>query len=81
MAKEEDPSKEKAAEILRTIREESAGKKHLDPSKIKARAALRRAIEMHDEDAFSRALGDLGIDPESEVGKKHLQGFRQLWGR
>jgi hypothetical protein len=28
--------------------------------------------------AFAAALTALGIDPESEVGRAHLQGFRQL---
>lgn len=81
VGKEEDHPAEKGAEILRQMREETAPRKHLDPAKIKARAALQRAVEMHDEEAFCRALADLGIDPKSETGIKHLQGFRQLWGR
>jgi len=33
---------------------------------------------MRDEQAFAAALTALGIDPESEAGRAHLRGFRQL---
>jgi len=69
---------EKGSEILRQMREDSAAKKHLDQQKIRAGAALQRAIEARDEQAFLSALASLGVDPESAAGKAHLQGFRQL---
>jgi hypothetical protein len=69
---------EKGTEILRQMREDSVTKKHLDQQKLRASAALQRAIEARDEQAFLSALVSLGIDPESAAGKAHLQGFRQL---
>jgi hypothetical protein len=69
---------EKGTEILRQMREDAITKKHLDQHKIRASAALQRAIEGRDEQAFLSALASLGIDPESAAGKAHLQGFRQL---
>lgn len=74
----EEPPDEKGSEILRQMREDAGAKKHLDQQKIRASAALGRAIEARDEQAFLSALASLGIDPESAAGKTHLQGFRQL---
>ncbi|MGH9607884.1 MAG: hypothetical protein ACRD3N_19520 [Terracidiphilus sp.] len=61
--------------------EDAGSKKHLDQQKIRAEAALRRAVEARDEEAFLAALASLGIDPEGETGKAHLRGFRQLGGK
>lgn len=63
------------------MREDSGRKKHLDQLKVRAQAALRRAIEARDEDAFVKALAALGVDPDSDAGRKHLHGFRQLGGK
>lgn len=76
--KEEEHPEGRGTEILRQLREDSITKKHLDQHKIRASAALQRAIEGRDEQAFLSALVSLGIDPESAAGKAHLQGFRQL---
>ena len=73
---EELPEKGKA--ILRQMRDDAQAKKHLDQQKVRAEAALRRAIEARDEAAFVQALASLGIDPSSEAGKLHLLQFRQL---
>ena len=78
MGREEDRRQGKGEEILRQLREDAGSKKHLDQQKIRAAAALRRAIEARDEQAFAEALMSLGIDPGSEEGRVHLQGFRQL---
>jgi len=69
---------EKSAEILRQMRADTQSKKHLDDQKIRAQAALKRAIEARDESAFLAALIALGIEPGSDAGKAHLRGFRQL---
>ena len=69
---------EKGNEILRQMREDTGSKKHLDQQKLRAQAALKRAVDARDEQAFVAALTVLGIDPESEVGRAHLRGFRQL---
>ena len=69
---------EKANEILRQMREDTGSKKHLDQQKLRAQAALRKAVDARDEMAFAEALTALGIDPESEAGRVHLLGFRQL---
>ncbi|MGA2168675.1 MAG: hypothetical protein ABSG62_10715 [Terracidiphilus sp.] len=60
------------------MREDTGSKKHLDQQKIRAQAALRRAVQAGDERAFLEALTKLGIDPESQTGRTHLRGFRQL---
>jgi hypothetical protein len=78
MGKSEDIPDEKANEILRQMREDTGSKKHLDQQKIRAQTALRRAIDARDEQAFVTALAALGINPESEAGRAHLRGFRQL---
>lgn len=78
MSEEEQRPEAKGQEILKQLREDTGTKKHLDQQKIRAAAALRRAIEARDEQAFVNALTSLGIDPESEIGRTHLQGFRQL---
>jgi hypothetical protein len=69
MAKEEDRSRKKGAEILRQMREGTAFKKHLDQRKLRAQEAVRRAIETRDELAYRTALIELGIDFESEAGR------------
>jgi len=68
----------KGSEILRQMREDTGSKKHLDQQKLRAQAALQRAVDARDESAFKAALTALGIDPEGEVGRAHLRGFRQL---
>lgn len=78
MGKSEDIPDEKANEILHQMREDTGSKKHLDQQKIRAQAALRRAIDARDEQAFVAALAALGINPDSEAGRAHLRGFRQL---
>jgi hypothetical protein len=69
---------EKANEILRQMREDTGSKKHLDQQKLRAQAALQKAVDARDERAFAATLTTLGIDPESEIGRAHLRGFRQL---
>ena len=81
MPNDEDQSQEKGREILRHMREGNASKKHLNQLKVRAEAALRRAVEARDEDAFLAALSSLGIDPASEAGQMHLRGFRKLGGK
>jgi hypothetical protein len=78
MREKDDRPDEKGIEILRQMREGAGSKKHLDQQKMRAQAALQRAIEARDEQAFIAALASLGIDPKSEVGKKRLDGFRRL---
>jgi NAD(P)H-nitrite reductase large subunit len=78
MGKSENIPDETGSEILRQMREDTGSKKHLDQLKLKAQAALRRAVDARDEQAFAAALIALGIDPESESGRAHLRGFRQL---
>jgi hypothetical protein len=78
MGKNEEYPGEKANEILRQMREDAGSKKHLDQIKLRARKALSKAVDARDEDAFAEALRVLGIDPASEVGRAHLQGFRRL---
>ena len=68
----------KANEILRQMREDAGSKKHLDQLKLRAQKALSKAVDARDEQAFMAALRTLGISPESEVGRAHLRGFRQL---
>jgi hypothetical protein len=68
----------KGNEILRQMREDTGSKKHLDQQKLRAQAALKRAVDARDELAFAAALAALGIDSESEAGRTHLRGFRQL---
>jgi hypothetical protein len=80
MRKNEDAADEKGSEILRQMREDTSSKKHLDQQKLRAQAALRRALDARDEQAFAAALTALGIDPEGEAGRAHLLGFRQLHG-
>ena len=72
------PPTNRGNEILRQMREDTGSKKHLDQQKLRAQAALGRAVDARDEQAFTAALSALGIDPESSVGRAHLQGFRQL---
>jgi hypothetical protein len=76
--KEEERPDGKGSEILRQMRADAGAKKHLDQQKVRASAALQRAIEARDEEAFLSALASLGVDPESTAGKAHLHGFRQL---
>ena len=78
MAMSKDVPDEKASEILRQMREDSGSKKHLDQQKVRAQAALGRAVETRDERAFVAALTALGIDPDGETGRAHLRGFRLL---
>ena len=78
MGKSEDIPDEKGNEILRQMREDTGSKKHLDQRKLRAKAALRRAVEERDRQAFLAALMELGIDPESKVGQAYLQDFSQL---
>jgi hypothetical protein len=78
MGSEENPSDEKGNEILRQMREDAGSKKHIDQQKLRAQSALKRAMDARDELAFVAALAALGIAPGSEIGKRHLQGFRQL---
>ncbi|MGD0293132.1 MAG: hypothetical protein ABSB30_04700 [Terracidiphilus sp.] len=78
MGKDEEIPGEKGDEILRQMREDTGSKKHLDQRKLRAKAALRRAVEERDRQAFIAALMELGIDPESKVGREYLQDFRQL---
>ena len=78
MGMNEEIPGEKGNEILRQMREETGSKKHLDQLKLRAQAALRKAVDARDEQAFAAALTALGIDPESESGRAHLRGFRQL---
>jgi len=81
MRKEEGRPEAKGQEILRHLREDTGTKKHLDQQKVRAAAALRRAIEARGEQSFADALASLGIDPESETGRDHLRKFRQLGGK
>jgi hypothetical protein len=60
------------------LREDTGPKKHLDQQRLRAEAALRRALDARDEQAFLAALTALGIDPKGETGRAHLRGFRQL---
>jgi hypothetical protein len=60
------------------LREDTGSKKHLDQQKLRAQAALQRAVDARDEPAFVVALNALGIDPESKAGRAHLRDFRQL---
>ena len=78
MAMSKDVPDDKASEILRQMREDAGSKKHLDQQKVRAQAALVRAVEARDEQAFVAALAELGIDPGGEAGRAHLRGFRQL---
>jgi hypothetical protein len=78
MRKNEEIPDEKASKILRQMREDAGSKKHLDQQKLRAQAALGRAVEARDEQAFVAALTALGIDPGGETGRPHLRGFRQL---
>ena len=78
MGKSEEIPGEKGNEILRQMREDTGSKKHLDQQKLRAQAALKKAVDARDEQAFVAALTVLGINPESEVGRAHLRGFRQL---
>jgi hypothetical protein len=78
MGKDEEIPGEKGDEILRQMREDTGSKKHLDQRKLRAKAALRRAVEERDRQAFIAALMELGIDTESKVGREYLQDFRQL---
>jgi hypothetical protein len=78
MRKSGDIPEGKAEQILRQMREDAGSKKHLDQLKLRAQKALSKAVEARNEDAFTQALSALGIDPESETGKAHLQGFRRL---
>jgi hypothetical protein len=78
MGKSEEIPGEKGSEILRQMREDTGSRKHLDQQKLRAQAALQRAVDARDELAFAAALTALGIDPEGEVGRAHLRSFRQL---
>ena len=78
MGKNKEIPDGKGNEILRQMREDTGSKKHLDQLKLRAQAALQRAIDARDELAFIAALTALGIDPECEAGRAHLRGFRQL---
>jgi len=78
MGKSEEIPGEKGSEILRQLREDTGSKKHLDQQKLRAQAALQKAVDARDERAFAATLTTLGIDPESEIGRAHLRGFRQL---
>lgn len=66
------------SEILTQMREDTGSRKHLDRQKLRAESAMRRAVEARNEQAFMDALTALGIDPASEIGKTHLNRFRQL---
>ena len=78
MGKIDDIPDGKGDQILRQMREDTGSRKHLDQERLKAQAALKKAVDARDEQAFAAALAALGIDPEGETGRKHLQGFRQL---
>jgi hypothetical protein len=78
MGKEEGHSRDKGDELLRQMREDTGSKKHLDKHKVRAETALRRATEARNEQAFLAALADLGINPESDMWRTYLQGFRRL---
>jgi hypothetical protein len=78
MGKNDSTPNDKADQILRQMREDTGSKKHLDHIKLRAQKALNKAVDARDEDAFVAALDILGINPESAVGRAHLQGFRQL---
>ena len=74
----EDMPEDKGNELLRQMREDTGSKKHLDQQKLRAQKALQKAMDARDEQAFAAALAALGIDPEGEAGRAHLQGFRRL---
>jgi hypothetical protein len=78
MGMNEEPADEKANQILRQMREDTGSRKHLDQQKLRAQTALRKAIDARDEQAFAAALTAMGIDSDSEAGRAHLRGFRQL---
>jgi len=80
MGSEENPSDEKGNEILRQMREDAGSKKHLDQRKLRARKAMKAAIENRNKEAYLTALVELGIDLQSEVGKSFLRDFEQLPG-
>jgi hypothetical protein len=78
MSEEPDASKEKGNEILRQLREDTGSKRHLDQRIIRARAALQRAIEKRKREEYLTALAELGIDLNSEDGKRYLRDFDRL---
>jgi hypothetical protein len=78
MKEKEAGSAHKGMEILRQMREGTTLKRHLDQQKLRAEESVRRAIQNRDEQAYREALIELGIDLESDLGKAHLNKFRQL---
>jgi hypothetical protein len=78
MREEPEALKQKADEILKQMRADTSSKQHQDQAKIRARAALRRAIDARNRDAYVIALFELGIDIESKEGKQHLRDFEKL---
>jgi len=78
MRDEEKGSGIKGSEILQQMHADAGSKKHLDQLKIRAEAAMKRAIEARNETAFVEALAALGIDATSEDGRMHVSRFRQL---
>jgi hypothetical protein len=78
MGKNDEIADDKGNQILRQMRADTGSKKHLDQLKLRAQKALSKAVDARDEAAFAAALSALGINPESEAGRTHLQGFRQL---
>jgi hypothetical protein len=78
MHEQPDALEQKAKEILKQMREDSSSKQHQDQAKIRAKAALRRAIDARNRDAYVIALFELGIDIESDQGKQYLRDFERL---
>jgi hypothetical protein len=78
MHEEIDVLQQKANEILKQMREDTSRKQHQDQGKIRARTALRRAIEARNKEAYLIALVELGIDLESNEGKAYLRDFERL---
>jgi hypothetical protein len=78
MHEELDALEKKASEILRQMREDTSQKQHQDKEKLRARAALRRAIDARNREAYLLALVELGIDLESTEGKAYLRDFDRL---
>jgi hypothetical protein len=78
MHEELDALEKKASEILRQMREDTSQKQHQDKETLRARAALRRAIDARNREAYLLALVELGIDLESTEGKAYLRDFDRL---
>jgi hypothetical protein len=78
MREELDALEQKANEILKQMREDTSSKQHQDQAKLRAKAALRRAIEGRNKEAYLTALVELGIDLESSEGKGYIRDFERL---